>query len=96
MSKKNQDELVTDAINNLTEKVSTLLLQEFLKLPEELQVTVVLVKSAQLLLANVLCQVAEDRKELEVLIAEQNDEVKELTLNCAFSGYMHKFEVNKH
>lgn len=89
-------EVLTDAINNLTQSVSNALLQEFLKLPNELQVNVVLIKSAQLLLANVLCHVALNKEELENIADAQGLELKELTLNCAASGFEAKFQVEKH
>lgn len=53
----NQDELITNAINTITENLSKSLLEDFLKLPTELQMNIILIKSAQLLLANILCHV---------------------------------------
>jgi hypothetical protein len=93
---ENQDEAITNAINNITEKLSHALLQEFLKLPEALQVNIILIKSAQLLLANVLCHVAMTKDELDNIADAQGAEMKELTLNCAFSGFMEKFDMSKH
>lgn len=94
--KDNQDELITKAINDITENVSKLLLQDFLKLPSELQMNIILIKSAQLLLANILCQVANNREELEKLCDDQGSEIKELTFNCAFMAFSDKFDLNKH
>jgi hypothetical protein len=96
MKNENQDELITNAINNITEKLSSLLLQEFLKLPKELQINIVLLKSAQLLLANILCHVATTKEELENITDNQGVEMKELTFNCAFTGFSDKFDINKH
>lgn len=92
----NKDELVSNAINAITENVSKVLLQDFLKLPAELQMNIILIKSAQLLLANILCHVATNREELEKIADEQGVEIKELTFNCAFSGFSNKFDLNKH
>ncbi len=96
MTDSNQDELITNAINGMTEKLSRVLLQEFLKLPSELQINIVLIKSAQLLLANILCQVSANKGELEKICIDQGVEIKELTLNCAFTGFSDKFDLNKH
>lgn len=96
MKIENQDELITNAINNITEKLSSELLQAFLKLPTELQMNIVLIKSAQLLLANILCHVATNKEELENIANGQGVEIKELTFNCAFTGFSHKFDMNKH
>lgn len=96
MVAENQDELISNAINNLTEKLSVSLLQEFLKLPEELQINLVLIKSAQLLLANILCQIATNKDELDEIVYKQGDEIKELTFDCAYTGFAGKFLVNKH
>lgn len=92
----NQEELITNAINTLTENLSKVLLQEFLKLPTELQMNIILIKSAQLLLANILCHVATSKNELEKVVDEQGVEMKELTFNCAFTGFSDKFDFNKH
>lgn len=92
----NQEELLTNAINKLTEKLSVLLLKELLKLPEELQTGFVLIKTAQLLLSNILCQVASNKEGLEKIAQEQGEEIKELTINCAYAGFADKFEINKH
>jgi hypothetical protein len=96
MTNENQDELITNAINNITEKLSMILLEEFLKLPKELQINIVLLKSTQLLLANILCQIAADKKELEKIADDQGIEMKELTFNCAFTGFSDKFDAKKH
>jgi len=96
MKDNNQDELIANAINAMTEKMSEVLLQEFLSLPKDLQFNIVLIKSAQLLLANVLCQVAMSAEELDGVCESQGAEIKELTLNCAVSGFADKFGVNKH
>lgn len=96
MKNENQDELITNAINTITQKLSNVLLQEFLKLPNELQLNIVLIKSAQLLLANILCHVAATQVELENMANNQGAEMKELTFNCAFTGFREKFDINKH
>lgn len=96
MTHESQDELITNAINNVTQKISQVLLEEFLNLPTELQMNIVLIKSAQLLLANILCHVATSKDELEKIADEQGIEMKELTFNCAFTGFSDKFDVNKH
>jgi hypothetical protein len=93
---ENQDELITNAINNITEKLSSELIKEFLKLPTELQINMILIKTAQLLLANILCHVATTLEELKSIADGQGIEIKELTLNCAFSGFSNKFNINKH
>lgn len=91
-----QEESLTLAINSITEKLSQVLLQEFLNLPAELQMNIILIKSAQLLLANILCHVATNKDELQHISDEQGEDIKELTFNCALSGFSDKFEVNKH
>ena len=96
MKNKNQDESISDAINNITEKLSNVLLQEFLTLPNELQLNIILIKSAQLLLANILCHVAANKEELEDIVNCQGIDMKELTFNCAFTGFSDKFELKKH
>jgi hypothetical protein len=92
----NQDELITNAINAITENLSKMLLKEFLKLPTELQMNIILIKSAQLLLANILCHVATSKEELEKISDDQGLEIKESTFNCAFTGFSNKFNFNKH
>lgn len=96
MENEIEDELITNAINNITEKLSVLLLNEFLKLPTKHQINLILMKSSQLLLANILCQIAVNRDELAEIIDNQATEIKELTLNCAFTGFFEKFEMIKH
>ncbi|RDI48790.1 hypothetical protein [Aquicella lusitana] len=96
MIEKSQDESIADAINTITEKLGSLLLQEFLKLPQDLQINLVLIKSAQLLLANILCQVAANNEELEKIADDQGAEMKELTYTCAVTGFSNKFDINKH
>lgn len=96
MTNELPDETVTEAINVLTEKLSKALLEAFLSLPEELHVNVVLIKTAQLLLANVLCQVAQTPEELNKISDLQGEELKELALHCALSGFADKFYSNKH
>ncbi len=96
MSHEPHDELITNAINRLTEKMGKVLLKDFLKLPKELQMNIVLIKAAQLLLANILCQVATDPDELEKISEEQAIEIKELVFNCAYTGFASKFKFNKH
>src|SRR5690348_13992414 len=87
MSNENQDEAITNAINNITDKLSNILLEEFLNLSKELQMNIVLIKSAQLLLANLLCHVATTKDELENISSDQGIEMKELIFNCAFTGF---------
>jgi hypothetical protein len=96
MTDEIQDELITNAINTITEKLSKTLLQAFLKLPTELQMNIILIKSAQLLLANILCHVATNKEELEKIPDDQGTELKELIFNCAFTGFSGKFDLNKH
>jgi len=96
MSSESQEEKLTNAINSLTEKISGLLLEEFIKLPQELQLNIVMIKSAQLLLANILCHVATTKIELQKIADEQGNEISELSLNCAYSGFSDKFEMVKH
>lgn len=96
MKNENQDESITNEINNITEKLSNALLQEFLSLPKELQLNIILIKSAQLLLANILCHVATTKEELEYIADGQGIEIKELTFNCAFTGFSDKFDLKKH
>lgn len=96
MADKSREELISDAINGLTEKVSKVLLREFLKLPSDFQLNIVMIKAAQLLLSNVLCHVASNMDELESVIGEQAEDLKELTLNCAAAGFPEKFAIQKH
>lgn len=96
MKNEIDDELITNAINHITEKLSIFLLDEFLKLPSKLQINLVLMKSAQLLLANILCQIAINNDELEKITENQGMEIKDLTFNCSFTGFSDKFEIIKH
>ncbi len=91
-----QDEQITNAINTLTEKISVSLLHELLQLPPELQLNLVLIKSTQLMLANILCQVADSREELEKIVELQGAQIKSLTYSCADSGFSDKFDRLKH
>lgn len=92
---KAQDDL-SDAINDLTDKVSTVLLKEYMDLPQEMQIGLVLIQTTQLLLANILCHVALNADELQGLINEQSDEIRELTMHCAHAGFGDKFKFEKH
>lgn len=96
MIDEEQNALVTDAINTLTEKLSIVLLKEFLELPDDVQINLVLIKTVQLLLANVLCQVATNNDELKKIVADQGVEMKELTFSCALTGFPEKFGIIKH
>lgn len=96
MTDQSQDEIIANVINDMTEKLSNVLMQEFLKLPDELQMNIVMIKSAQLLLANILCHVAANNDELVQIADEQGVEMKELVFNCAYTGFGHKFDVQKH
>lgn len=93
---ENQDEIITNTINNMTEKLSSVMLQEFLNLPKELHINMILIKSAQLLLANILCHVATNKDELENITNDQGTEIKELTFNCVLTGFSNKFNISKH
>lgn len=96
MTENINDESLIAAINDITETVSQHMLAEFLKLPKETRTNLVLIKSAQLLLANILCQVAEQNEELEGLIEIQGEEIKELTFTCAYTAFARKFNLNMH
>ena len=85
-----------DIINIITSQLSKTLLTEFLKLPKEARTGLVLVKSAQLLMANSLCQVVDSKDELEQLIAEHTAEIKTLTLKCAQIGFSRILSSVKH
>lgn len=93
---QDENELFADAINNITEKLSAELIKEYSKLPADLQKGLVLIKSAQLLLANVLCQVAIDRDELEMIAQEQGAEMNQLIFDCAVIGFSSKFGIVNH
>ncbi len=96
MADEISDEAITQAINQLTEKLSHVLLQDFLELSDELQLNIVLIKSGQLLLANILCHVAANRDELEKIADEQGGDLKELAMTCAYTGFADKFGGHKH
>lgn len=96
MAEEHQDELLAVAINTITEKASKILLDEFLKLPADMQLNLVLIKAAQLLLANVLCQVVQNEEELNRILEDQGPEIKFLTLDCAHSAFPEKFPSRKH
>ena len=91
-----ENEIYLESINNLTEIVSNRLLDEFLNLPEDLQKNIVLIKVAELLLANILCHVAKDNDELAEITQQELVELKELITDCAISGFAAKFTNNKH
>ncbi len=93
---KDQNELFAEAINTITAKLCDELLKEFSKLSPELQKGLVLIKSSQLMLANVLCHIALNKKELEDLISTQGQEIKDLTWDCMVTGFAKKFEVMEH
>lgn len=93
---RGQEELITNAINTITEKLSELLLAELLKLPDELQTGFVLEKVGQLLLSNILCQIASTKADLDKISSKQGQEIIELTTNCAYVGFADKFEIPKH
>jgi len=95
MSHDEEERLVT-AINSITDSISKEMLKKFLALPSSQQKNLVLIKSSQLLLANILCQVASTEEELQQLLHSQGEELKELTLDCAASGYAEKFQLKKH
>jgi hypothetical protein len=92
----NENNEIVDAINTITAKVSDVLLKEFKKLPADQQRAVILIKSSQLLLANVLCQIAHNQAELTDIVAEQGPEIQELVSECAMSAFADKFVLNKH
>lgn len=94
--KNKKEEAVTAAINNITGKVSEVMLQEYMKLPADIQIGLILIKSTQLLLANVLCQIAADHDELNKLMDEQAEDIKELTHTCAHTGFADKFKTHTH
>ncbi len=96
MSNNDENEKLIQAINHLTEKVSEKLLDEFLDLSEDTQKNIVLIKAAQLLLANVLCQVAVDKEELDTIVNLQADEIKEIVDDCVSTGFADKFLPHKH
>jgi hypothetical protein len=91
-----ENEKLVNAINHITEKLSDALLDEFLQLPDDEQKNIVLIKATQLLLANVLCQVAEDKPELDTISDLQGDELKELINDCISTGFSDKFLQSRH
>jgi hypothetical protein len=91
-----ENEKLVNAINHLTEKLSVVLLDEFLQLPDDQQKNIVLIKATQLLLANVLCQVAVDKPELDTITDLQADELKELISDCIATGFADKFSQSRH
>lgn len=91
-----EHEIYAEVINAITERLSALLIKRYEKLPEELQKGLVLVRSVQLLLANIICQVALNKNELDMLANAQNDDMKELIETCAVIKYAHKFGIVKH
>jgi hypothetical protein len=91
-----ENEKLVNAINHLTEKLSVVLLDEFLQLPDDQQKNIDLIKATQLLLANVLCQVAVDKPELDTITDLQADELKELISDCIATGFADKFSQSRH
>jgi hypothetical protein len=91
-----ENEKLIQAINVLTEKTSAVLLDSFLDLGEDQQKNIVLIKASQLLLANVLCQVASDKEELDTIADMQGEEIKELISDCVTTGFAEKFSPIKH
>ncbi len=87
----NESDELADAINDMAEKVSKTLLKEYMALPKELQIGLVLIRTTQLILSNILCHVAMDIEELTKLADEQGEEIKDLTQTCATSGFSDKF-----
>ena len=91
-----ENELYLQTINTLTEIVSDRLLEEFLKLPEKIQKNVILIKVAELLLANILCHVAKSNEELTDITTQELVELKELISDCAMTGFANKFGKQTH
>lgn len=89
-------ELFAEAINNIAEKISEVLLQKYLELPEELQKSIVLIKSVQLVLANILCQIAISKEELDDIANQQGEDIKELIYDCAMTAFAKKFNMSNH
>lgn len=96
MAEKSQEERATDAINDLTSEVSDALLAGFNQLPKDLQLNVVMIKTVQLLLANVLCHVAGNKQEFDDIVTVQGAEISELSYACANTAFAEKFGMNKH
>lgn len=95
-TEKSKEERATDAINSLTSTVSDALLESFNQLPQDMQLNVVMVKTVQLLLANVLCHVAVNRQEFDEIVALQGEEITELAYTCANTAFAGKFGLEKH
>lgn len=89
-------ELFAEAINNIAEKMSAGLLQEYMQLPEELQKSIVLIKAVQLVLANILCQIAITKEELDEIANQQGADIKELIYDCAMTAFAKKFSMSNH
>lgn len=96
MTDKTQEERATDAINGLTSIVSNALLEGFNELPNDLQLNVVMIKTVQLLMANVLCHVAANKQEFDDIVTVQGSEIAELSYACAQTAFAEKFGLNKH
>lgn len=96
MTEKSQEERATDAINSLTSDVSNALLEGFNQLPQDLQLNVVMIKTVQLLLANVLCHVAQNKQEFDDIVTVQGSEISELAYTCANVAFAAKFGIEKH
>jgi hypothetical protein len=96
MSEKSQEERATDAINSLTSSLSDALLEGFNQLPKDLQLNVVMIKTVQLLLANVLCHVAHNKAEFDDIVTVQGAEITDLSYACANTAFAGKFGLNKH
>lgn len=96
MTEKSQEERATDAINELTSSVSNALLEGFNQLPQDLQLNVVMIKTVQLLLANVLCHVAKNKQEFDDIVTVQGAEITELAYTCANVAFAAKFDIDKH
>jgi hypothetical protein len=92
----NQELDALDIINTITSQLNKTLVSEFLKLPKEAQTGLVLTKSVQLLLANVLCQVTDSKDELEQLLADHTAAIKTLTLRFAQLEFSRKFTTVTH
>lgn len=96
MTEKSQEERATDAINELTSSISDALLEGFNQLPQDLQLNVVMIKTVQLLLANVLCHVAQSKAEFDDIVTVQGAEITDLAYACANTAFAGKFGINKH
>jgi hypothetical protein len=96
MSDLAPEDRAADMVNHLTAKISEVLQVEFNKLPADMQLNIVMIKTVQLLMANVLCHVAADKEELDQLLSIQGEEIAELTRMCANMAFTEKFGLNKH